>query len=120
MEDELITTLETLKYPVSRQGSLAPDEAYPPTFLTFWNNDEAELSPYDNDTAIATNDFSVYVYSDNPTTTYEVQRAARAALKAAGWTIMTRGYDVASDEITHTGRGFDVTYIQTIGGTEHG
>lgn len=114
MEDALIAVLETLKYPVIRQGSLAPDDAYPPTFITFWCNAEDEMSAYDNDTALTTNDFSVYVYSDDPTTCYATLAAARAALKAAGWVITTRAYDAASDEITHIGRGFDVTYILTL------
>lgn len=114
MEDELIRTLEALGYPVIRQGSLAPEQEYPPTFLTFWNTEEAELSAYDNDTVLTTNDFSVYVYSNDPAKTYSVLAQARARLRAAGWIIETRGYDVASDEVTHTGRGFDVTYIQTI------
>ena len=113
MEDTLISILETFKVPVMRQGSLPPDEAYPPTFLTFWNTDESEHSPYDNETAITENAFSVYVYSNDPTTTYSLLAQVRAAVKAAGWIIITRGYDVASDEITHTGRGMDINYLDT-------
>ena len=39
----------------------------------------------------------------------------RAALKAAGWIVSGRGYDVASDEPTHTGRGFDALYLDFYG-----
>ena len=37
--------------------------------------------------------------------------AARELLKAAGWIIRVFGYDAASDEDTHTGRGMEVSYI---------
>ena len=40
MEDNLIELLATFGYPVLRQGSLAENEQYPPTFFTFWNNGE--------------------------------------------------------------------------------
>ena len=53
MEDTLITLLSTLKYPVIRQGGLAKDQAYPATFITFWNNNDIEHSAYDNATASA-------------------------------------------------------------------
>ena len=113
MEDALITLLSTLKYPVIRQGGLAASQAYPDTFITFWNNNDSEHSAYDNATASAEVSFDVNVYSNSPATTYSVLNAARALLKANGWIITTRAYDVASDEITHTGRGFEVAYLQT-------
>ena len=113
MEDVLITLLSTLKYPVIRQGGLAPSQAYPDTFITFWNNDDSEHSAYDNQTASAEVSFDVNVYSNSPATTYSVLKQARDLLKANGWIITTRAYDVASDEITHTGRGFEVAFLQT-------
>ena len=113
MEDVLIEILSTLKYPVIRQGSLAPDETYPDTFFTFWNNDETEHSAYDNDTANVDYDFDVNVYSTNPDTAYQLLSQARKLLKENGWIIATRGYDVASDEITHIGRGIEILYLKT-------
>lgn len=112
MEDNLIELLESFTYPVVRQGSLAPDEAYPATFFTFWNNDEVGESFYDNDTALVVYDFDVNVYSNNPTTTYELLSQARKLLKQNNWIIASRGYDVASDEISHTGRGMRVLYLK--------
>lgn len=113
MEDILIELLSTLKYPVIRQGSLAPDETYPDTFFTFWNNDETEHSAYDNDTINVDYDFDVNVYSTNPDTAYQLLSQARKLLKENGWIIATRGYDVASDEITHIGRGMEILFLKT-------
>lgn len=111
MEDNLIEILETFNLPVIRQGSLAPDEAYPDTFFTFWNNSEEGQSYYDNDVALTVEDFSVNVYSTDPDTVYDLLKEARQKLKANGWTIFRRGYDIASDEITHVGRGMEVMIL---------
>lgn len=112
MEDELITLLETLGFPVVRQGSLGPDQTYPDTFLTFWNNDESGHSYYDNDVTNVEHDYSVNVYSNNPNNPYSILNDARQLLKQNGWIIADRGYDLASDEITHTGRGMRVIYLK--------
>ena len=112
MEDELINVLETFGFPVMRQGSLAEDAEYPDTFFTFWNNSEDGDSFYDNQTIKTLHDFSVNVYSTDPDMTYSLLRQARDLLKINGWVPIRMGYDIASDEITHTGRGMEVTYIK--------
>lgn len=112
MEDQLIQLLESFGYPVIRQGSLPADQAYPDTFFTFWNSTEDGQSFYDNDTASVVYNFDVNVYSTNPDTVYSLLTAARKLLKGAGWIISTRGFDVASDEITHVGRGMYVQYLE--------
>ena len=112
MEDELIELLETFEVPVIRQGSLGPDQAYPDTFFTFWNTDETEHSAYDNRTASLDNDFDVNVYSISPSRAYSLLEQARNLLKANGWVCPSRGYDVPSDEITHIGRGMEVTFLK--------
>ena len=53
-----------------------------------------------------------YVYSNDPELTYSLLAEAREALKAAGWICQGKGYDVQSDEETHTGRGLEVIYLQ--------
>lgn len=110
MEDALITILSSFNYPVYRQGSLG-DNPYPETFFTFWNSDESEHSAYDNDTASVDFTYMVNVYSTSPSLAYSVLDQARRALKTAGWIIATRGYDAASDEITHIGRGMLIHYL---------
>jgi len=114
MEDNLIALLGTFGYPVIRQGSLAPSESYPDTFFTFWNNDESEHSAYDNDTTSAEYSFDVNVYSTSAATAYSLLDSARDALKANGYIITTRAFDVPSGEITHAGRGLTVAYLKTL------
>jgi hypothetical protein len=112
MEDELIAILDALKYPVIRQGSLPPDKAYPLTFVTFWNNGTVEHSAYDNATVSKTYDYDVNAYSSDPSTAYSLLDSIAEAVKAAGWAIISYGYDIASDEITHIGRGMQIVYLQ--------
>ena len=112
MEDALITILETTKYPVYRQGSREKEEVYPETFITFWNDDTPDHAHYDNADFGTEWFFDVYVYSTDPAKTYSVLNEIRTALKAAGWIVPSKGYDVASDEATHTCRGMEVQYLE--------
>ena len=114
MEDTLISILESLSYPVYRQGSLTEDEPYDPTFFTFWNNSEEGVSFYDNEDFLVSQSFDVNIYSVSPSLTYTLLEEARRQLKANGFTITERGYDVASDEPTHTGRGLTCLYLKQI------
>lgn len=112
MEDDLIQILETLGYPVIRQGSLSPDEEYPDSFFTFWNNDSPDHAHYDNAEYGTEWDFDVNFYSTDPEKTYRVLAYARIKLKQNKWIIPGKGYDVASDEVTHTGRGMRAFYLE--------
>lgn len=109
VEGALISLLESFTFPVFRQGSVT--ESYPDNFFTFWESEEDGNSYYDNLTVDVYYQFSVYFYSTNPANTYSYIEQARSLLKQNGWTIKTRGYDVASGEQSHTGRGFDVIYL---------
>ena len=112
MEDYLIQILEALGYPTIRQGSLSPDEEYPDSFFTFWNNDSPDHAHYDNAEYGTEWDFDVNFYSTDPEKTYKVLADARIKLKQNKWIIPGKGYDVASDEVTHTGRGMRAFYLQ--------
>ena len=112
MEDKLTELLETFGYPVSRQGSLADDDPYPDDFFTFWNNDSGDSSHYDNDAAGTVYDYDVNFYSNSPDNTYNKLREAITLLKRNGFIISGDGYDVASDEDTHTGRGVNALYLK--------
>lgn len=111
MEDELIELLKTFGFPVRRQGSLAVKEKYPDHFFTFWNNDSDDTAHYDNKRAGYYVEFDIFFYSKNPAKTYEVLRSAQALLIENGWICPGDGFDVVSDEPTHTGRGITATII---------
>lgn len=113
LEDKLIELLQGFGFPVFRQGSIADDEPYPPTFFTFWCNDEVENSAYDNETQSVYYDFDINVYSVDVQQVYSLLHEARKKLKENGFVIIRRGYDVGSDEASHTGRGMNVAYINT-------
>lgn len=112
MKNELINILEAYNYPVRLQGSIAPEEGYPETFFTIWNNETTDGNHYDNNPVSCIWDFTVYLYSTDPTIVNTVLESAIGDLKAAGWIISGKGYDVPSDEPTHTGRAVDVLYIE--------
>lgn len=112
MVDRLIEILETLGYTVYRQGSLA-GQSYPDSFFTFWENDSPDHAHYDNQPYGTAYDFSVYFYSNDPNLCYSVIDQTRTTLKANGWVVPSKGFDVASDEATHIGRGLQVYYLQT-------
>ena len=111
MEDLLISILETFKYPICRQGSIG-DDPYPPKFFTFWENTSYDGSHYDNHSISIIGNYDVNYYSNDPDDTYKTLRDAIALLKAAGFIISGDGYDVISDELTHTGRGVNALYMK--------
>lgn len=112
MEDLLISILETLGYPVYLQGSLLPDEPYPDSFFTFWNDDSDGTSYYSNKENAIVWSYSLNFYSNNPTLVNTKLLEAKELLKAQGWVVSGAGYSVMSDEPTHTGRGITVLYKQ--------
>ena len=109
MEDILISLLSTFNFPVYRQGSVSE---YPPSFFTFWNSDTPVHAYYDNEEYGASWDFGVYFYSEDPSLVYSTISDARTLLKQNGFVIPSRGFDVTSDEPTHTGRGFNAQYLE--------
>ena len=110
MEDTLISILETLGYPVYLQGSLLPDEPYPDSFFTFWNDSSDGISYYNNEETAIVWSYSVNFYSNNPTLVNTKLLEAKGLLKAQGFIVSGAGYSVMSDEPTHTGRGITVLY----------
>ena len=112
MDEKLITILETFKYPVLRQGSMEESEQYPPTFLTFWNTESADHAHYNNEDYGTVWEFDVNVYSTVPDTTYTLLSQVRKALKENGFIVPGKGHDVASDEVTHTGRGLTALFLE--------
>lgn len=112
MKDLLINTLQPLGYPILLQGSLNKDEAYPESFFTFWNNEVPGDEFYDNEEHSYIWNFDLNFYSSDPSLVNTKLLNAKALLKAAGFIVTGKGYDVASDEPTHTGRGINVLKIE--------
>lgn len=116
VKDLLISILKTQwkDYPIIQQGSMSDDEKYPDHFFTFFNNESYDESFYDNIETKTIWDFDLNFYSVDPVLVNSVLRTAKSLLKAAGFIVSGAGYDVISDEETHTGRGINVTYVEFV------
>lgn len=112
MKDLLIQTLESFGYPVKLQGSLNKEDPYPESFFTFWNNNSYDGSHYDNDAISYVWDFDVNFYSTKAALVNTTLLEAKTKLKQQGFIVPGKGYDVASGEPTHTGRGINVLKIE--------
>lgn len=114
VKELLINTLNTnfKDYPVYLQGSISRDDPYPESFFTFWNNSSNDSAFYDNTETECIWDFDLNFYSSDPTLVNTVLLTAKSALKSVGFIPDGNGYDVMSDEATHTGRGMNILFIQ--------
>ena len=116
VKELLINTLTTnfKDYPVYLQGSISRDETYPESFFTYWNNSSEDSGFYDNSETECIWDFDLNFYSSDPSLVNSVLLTAKSALKSVGFIPDGNGYDVMSDEATHTGRGMNILFIQHI------
>ena len=112
MKELLINTLLTLGYPVKLQGSIEKNEKYPESFFTYWNNNTDDGSHYNNSPVNYVWDFDVNFYSEDFELVNTELLNAKEELQENGFIISGKGYDVASDEPTHTGRGMQVLKIE--------
>ncbi len=112
MKTKLIAMLETFGFPVLLQGSLNDDEEYPSSFFTFWNFETPEAMHYDNRPHSAVWAFWICFYSSDPILVDTKLAEAAKLLQANGWVTDGKGRDVASDEITHTGRMITCRFIE--------
>lgn len=109
----LINTLDdAFHYPVIQQGSLSTEDAYPDSFFTFWNNSTTDDAFFDNTETETIWDFDLNFYSTDPVLVNTVLLTAKKLLKSVGFIPDGSGYDVLSDEHTHTGRGINLLYIE--------
>ena len=109
----LINTLdENFHLPIYLQGSLSVDDTYPDSFFTFWNNDTTDDAFFDDNETQTIWDFDLNYYSIDPDSVNSVLLEAKQLLKAAGFIPDGSGYDVLSDEPTHTGRGINLLFIE--------
>lgn len=108
----LYETLAGFGYPVYLQGSMTAETDYPRAFYTYFNNDSNGSMYYDDLENVVIYDFDVNAYCDDPDEAQEMLLAARDALRAEGFIVAGAGYDILSDEPTHTGRGINASYIE--------
>ena len=111
--EKAIELLKELCPRVSLQGSLAPHERYPARFFTFWNPETSDAIHFDNAPSGCVWILDVNFYSTDPLDIYSTLAAAMDVLQADGWIIGGKGHAVASDNQTHTGRGFTAVYLET-------
>lgn len=117
IKDLFINTLKNeFGFPVILQGSMSDDDEYPDSFFTFFNNSTTSEAFYDNKETETVWDFDLNFYSNNPDLVNSILLEAKTALKAQGFIIDGKGYDVLSDEPTHTGRGINVLFVENEGG----
>ncbi|MCI8518669.1 MAG: hypothetical protein HFJ51_00600 [Clostridia bacterium] len=114
MEELLVQLIETLGYPIIKQGTIGIDEEYPESFFTFWNNETLGNTFYDNKENSVIWYFDLNFYSSNPELVYKELMRAKELLNQHGFIIYGKGHDVKSDEITYTGRGIDVKIIENL------
>ena len=112
MEDVLIDILSEYGFPVRRQGSFASDEEYPDYFFTFWNTDSSDHSHFDNRRMGIESTYDVMFYGIDAAKVYDTLRDAQQKLINNGWISSGDGFDVASDEESHTGRGITATFLK--------
>lgn len=112
MDNLLISTLESLGYPVKLQGSILPDEPYPDSFFTYWNDSADGSSFYSNTEGAVVWAYSLNFYSVDRVLVTTALLEAKRLLKSAGFIVSGAGYTVGSDEPTHTGRGISLLYRQ--------
>jgi hypothetical protein len=117
IKDLFINTLKNeFGFPVILQGSMSDDDEYPDSFFTFFNNSTTSEAFYDNKETETVWDFDLNFYSNNPDLVNSILLEAKTSLKAHGFIIDGKGYDVLSDEPTHTGRGINVLFVENEGG----
>ena len=115
MKQKLIDILERhCPNNVYLQGTMNPDEAYPADFVTFWTPSTDDAAHYDNDVAAVDWNFAVIYYSNDPMQVNTKPLAIAADLKAAGFIQRGRGYDILSDEPTHTGWAMDFSCVERL------
>ena len=112
----LINTLEAnFDYPVILQGSMSKEDLYPDAFFTFWNNTTDDAAFYDNAEHETIWNFDLNFYATDPVLVNGVPMQVKPLLKAVGFIPQGVGYDVLSDEPTHTGRGMNILFIDKKG-----
>ena len=115
MKQKLIDILERhCPNDVYLQGTMNPDEEYPAEFVTFWTPRTATAASFDNKVVAVDWTFYVIYYCSDPAKVNTKPFEIAADLKAAGFVQQGRGYDIVSDESTHTGWAMEFMCVERL------
>lgn len=115
MKQLLIETLETIcPNNVFLQGTLAENEAYPESFITFWTDFTDDNQHFDDTVYSVDWNFSVMFYSSDPALVNSKPAEISAALRSAGFIPQGKGNDIPTDRPTHTGWAMDFIYTEIL------
>lgn len=112
IRDKITEVLDGFKLPYFLQGTLADDEPYPESFITFLVYQAENDGNFDDEPTRQNYYISVMYYDSDPdkVETYPRQTIL-PAMKEAGFIPEGVGTDVLSDEPTHTGKALDFVFI---------
>lgn len=100
--DLLVSTLESLNYPVFLQGTFTGD-SYPETYITYFVESYDDRAHYDDNATSWDFSTTVIVYSKDPAKLFSVPATVRTTLKNAGFIPVGKGYNIFSDDPNYTG-----------------
>lgn len=106
--------MEGTGFNVFRQGSMSPDEKWPDSYYTFWEDDNTGTGFYDNDETADVSEMTLYFYSTDPDLAYEGLLRAKEILKPLGFKMFGKGFDVASARDMYAGRAIEMTYREEL------
>lgn len=107
----IIDALASLDYPVILQGSYAPEEEIPDTFITFQTMTSDTQESFDNEEALTAWEINITIYSRDPEALSELASSTRDLLKAAEFIPQGKGFDMISNEAGFLGWGQNYKYL---------
>ena len=107
----LVSTLESLNYPVFLQGTFDGDD-YPESFITYIINSSDDREHYDDDATSWSWDATVIFYSKDPSKLFSVPETIRETLKTAGFIPTGKGYNIFSDDPDFAGWTNQYLYLE--------
>lgn len=116
MENKLVSILEGLEleqgFDVILQGTLDPNDGFPDNFFSYWNWETPRESYYDNKHTSVRWGYQINVYSTDRKFLNEMTKKAIEELEKNNFDIDSDGEDIASNIKSHTGKMFEVYFIE--------
>ena len=109
--DLLISTLESLNYPVYLQGTFSGAE-YPNSFITFFVNETPDRQHYDDTATSWTWNISVIFFTNDPALLSTMPETLRETMISAGFIPQGKGQNTFSDDPNFTGWANEYLYLE--------